>query len=98
MFGQGGEVGGRRRFSAAYAQLREAALKGPLFHQFSERKLRRQLNAARPSATEEWIADTNVTGGANLVPTVANFAIAGDIEPAIACGCGIQVRSGIGYE
>src|SRR6266700_7517968 len=47
-----------------------------------KRKLRRQLNSARPASTEEWIANANVAGGAQSKAAVANFLAIRNMESA----------------
>lgn len=52
-----------------------------------ERKLRRQLNSARPTASEEWIADAHVAGGAQRKAPRPHLAISVDSKTLLARVC-----------
>src|SRR5580692_6084982 len=52
----------------------------------SERKLRRELNTAGRTATQEGVADAHVAGGRNLIAAVSDFAVVRSLhKPAGAC-------------
>jgi hypothetical protein len=40
-------------------------------------KLRRELYSSRPTAAKEWVADSDVTGGSNLITAISDFTVAG---------------------
>jgi hypothetical protein len=61
-----------------------------------ERKLRRDLNSARSAAAQKGIANTHVTGGRDLVATVANLTVAVHVKAATTAQG--DVRCGIGNE
>src|ERR1019366_5231970 len=61
-----------------------------------EGELECQLNAARASSAQERVANTDVAGGGDLVPAIANFTRVGTSSKSASAGT--EVRGWIGNE